>query len=284
MADTASDAEKVNGVGIFAQSEEDSFSDCEPFQIRMKRLAKLQNQAATRHNEDGNHPPTGAPASPPGPIPSTVQSDHSDRLEQPEQQPSIARSENTVPSGATSPLPSSQVEVKPADVEPKIRIRPASSATPKSIQEESTGGAQKTDLPTGKPISTKVGLGESIELWENRTLSNIFRITLNSERQQDSHGHQLRFLPGIKADLEEQGEDVRLNLSVLEQAILEASSNLKGVAPLDYLLACWKRVSRQFRGMRSDDRDDRKLKVIKEARRLCMSYCIFAVTMPEMFG
>lgn len=112
----------------------------------------------------------------------------------------------------------------------------------------------------------------------------MFRITLNPKRQQDGYGHQLHFLPGIRAELEEQGEGIRLSLPVLEQAILEAASDLKGVAPLDYLLACWKRILRQLRGMRSDDRDDRKLNVIKEARRLCMSYCIFAVTMPEMFG
>ncbi len=116
-------------------------------------------------------------------------------------------------------------------------------------------------------------------------LGNTFRITLDHIHSQDSHGHRLKYVEGTRADLEESGEPLRLNTGVLDQAILEAASNPgKGVTPLDYLLGCWKRVSRQFKALKRAGEQDQKLQVVREARRLCMSYCIFAVTMPDMFG
>ncbi len=100
----------------------------------------------------------------------------------------------------------------------------------------------------------------------------------------DTHGHSLHYVASVREDLEEQGAPVRLSTAVLDQAILEAASNTGTITPLDYLLACWKRVSRQLRAFKAGSKDDPKNGILKEARRLCMSYCIFAVTMPEMFG
>ena len=91
-------------------------------------------------------------------------------------------------------------------------------------------------------------------------------------------------LLGTRAELEEQGSRLRLNRSVLDQAILEAASNQKDMTPLAYLLGCWKRVMKAFRGLRGPSRDDPKYAILQETKRLCMSYCIFAATLPEMFG
>lgn len=82
----------------------------------------------------------------------------------------------------------------------------------------------------------------------------------------------------------EQKDPLLLKTSLLDQALLEAASNLDGINALDYFLACWKRVSRSLRGMRSGDNENPRYAVVKEAKRLCMSYCIFAATMSEMFG
>ena len=72
---------------------------------------------------------------------------------------------------------------------------------------------------------------------------------------------------------------------MLDQALLEAASTQgKTTTPLNYLLECWKRVSRHFKGLRKNGEEDPKFQIVKEARRLCMSYCMFAATMPEMFG
>ncbi|KAI9688556.1 MAG: hypothetical protein M1822_001505 [Bathelium mastoideum] len=124
--------------------------------------------------------------------------------------------------------------------------------------------------------------GESVEVWEDRTLSNVFKITLKPEALHDAHGHVLRLVADVRSELEEQGAAIRLSTNVLEQALLEAAQQMP--QPLDYLLGCWKRVSRLYRGMKSGSSEDPKFNITKEARRLCMSYCIFAFTIPDMFG
>lgn len=126
---------------------------------------------------------------------------------------------------------------------------------------------------------------ETSEQWEDRVLSNTFRITLDPDHRLDGHGHHMHFLKGTRDELEEQYEPIRLNTGLLDQALLEVASNLKaGTTPLDYLLSCWKRVSKHYKALRKGGEQDPKFNVVKEARRLCMSYCIFAITMPDMFG
>ena len=115
-------------------------------------------------------------------------------------------------------------------------------------------------------------------------MSAIYRLTLDVNVKQDAHGHKLYYVGGVRDEIAEQNEDIRLSTTVLDQAILEAASGLGKTSPLDYLLGCWKRVSRQYKSFRTTTSEDPKFAIIKEARRLCMSYCIFAVTMPEMFG
>lgn len=172
---------------------------------------------------------------------------------------------------ASSPQP----ETQPSEGK-RIRIIPASSST--SIPER----PQSTSTLPAKRAAPKAE--ESIEAFEDRTLSAVFRISLSEDRQQDVHGHKLIYLPGLRGELEEQGRDLRIDVGVLDQALLEAASSVSNRKPLDYLLPCWKRVSRLYKGLRKTQDDDPKFNIVREARRLCMSYCIFAFTMPEMFG
>ena len=143
---------------------------------------------------------------------------------------------------------------------------------------------QKRDRPSsrGRPSS---GSGETSEQWEDRTLGNLFRFTLDPDHRVDSNGHSIHFLKSTREELEESSQPIRLTTTLLDQTILEAASNLKpNSTPLDYMLACWKRVNRQYKALKRAGEHDPKFIVLKEARRLCMSYCIFAVTMPDMFG
>lgn len=127
--------------------------------------------------------------------------------------------------------------------------------------------------------------GELLGAWEDRVLSTIFRLTLDPAIIQDSSGNRLHFVAGVRSDLEEQYQKIMFTTAVLDQAILEAASGLgEKVTPLDYLLACWKRVLQQLRNFKGPNAEESKLKILKEAKRLCMSYCCFAVTIPEMFG
>lgn len=93
----------------------------------------------------------------------------------------------------------------------------------------------------------------------------------------------MAFLPDLRKELEESNEPLRLTVANLEQAIVEAASQVHGNKQLlDYLLPCWKRVVKANRALRGYA--SAKDMVVKEAKRLCMSYCIFAVTLPDIFG
>ncbi|KAI0384620.1 ubiquitin conjugation factor E4 [Hypomontagnella monticulosa] len=124
---------------------------------------------------------------------------------------------------------------------------------------------------------------ETLDDWSNRAMSDIFRITLDENRTTDTRGNKLTYLPELKAELEESGEAVKLTVSTIDSAILEAARLFPlENALLDYLLPCWKRVVRALKPARTPPPE--KLAVLNEAKRLCMSNCIFALTMPEYFG
>lgn len=245
------------------------------FQIRNKRLAKLGGSASTSTQPD---------------TPSDSQKDDTEMTNQQstseiseEKKAQIMRpetSKNNLPTASpatnTPQNPFSQLAKKQSNNNeaPKINIKP-SSHRPVSLKRDrrpSTGEKQKIS-------------GEALEQWEDSTLSEIFRVTLYPEHQKDVHGHRLRFLQSTKQDIEESGEEVRFSTGTLDQALLEAASSLgKGITPLDYLLGCWKRVTKEWKPLRKGGEQDPKFVIVREARRLCMSYCIFAITMPDMFG
>ena len=107
-------------------------------------------------------------------------------------------------------------------------------------------------------------------------------MTLQPEETKDAHGHRLIFLASTREDLEN-GPAILLNVESLDGAITEAASKAPDGKAFEYLLTCFKRVSKAIRGTKYSGPDDPKHEILREARRLCMSYCIFAVTMPEMF-
>ena len=238
-------------------------------QIRNKRLAKLGAQAKTQSGNSGEGSGVGvAPLDGAG-KPAAVENEGKENATS---NINVSKQPN-VPKAA--PKSFSHVGIPSMNDGPRINITSVTGRpeTP-----------PKHDRPSRASGSPGRRPAESLEEWENRVLSGIFGVTLNPKTNHDSHGHPLHYIPGLKSDLEEQGEVVRLSTAVLDQAIVEVASNLEKMSPLDYLLGCWKRVSRLFRSFKGAGAEDVKYRTIKEARRLCMSYCIFAVTLPDMFG
>lgn len=144
------------------------------------------------------------------------------------------------------------------------------------------GLSDKQPAPDTKRSDSKAA--ETLEEWEDKVLRGMFRITLDSPTDSDGHGHRLHYVPSVRAELEDQAQPIRLSTAILDQAILEVASDLTKIVPLNYLLGCWKRVTGQLKYFRSHKAEETKLDILKEAKRLCMSYCIFAFTIPEMFG
>lgn len=136
--------------------------------------------------------------------------------------------------------------------------------------------------PRPSRTSTVPAADETIEQWEDRTLGSIFRITLDAQKKTEG-SHKLIFLPNLKQELIDEEAPVLLTKERLDSALLEAASTIPNhKSILEYLLPCWKRVVKALRGLRGYA--GTKDAVLKEAKRLCMSNCIFALEMPELYG
>ncbi|KAG8527920.1 uncharacterized protein KY384_006836 [Bacidia gigantensis] len=242
----------------------DSLSDAE--KIRNKRLAKLGNPVSMPPKPEDEDPTKDASSSP-NPLPSSPDASSSAVVEP-------SKPQTNPPESSTQPSkqnPFSQLGVMQTTSDmPKINISSQQTRTP-----------QKRDA-SGRPSPRAA---ETLETWEDRHLGNIFKVTFGPGAQQVGRGTSPFSLTGTKSELEESNQPVRLDTTVLDQVLLEAASNVKkDFTPLRYFLECWKRVSRHFKALRKNGEEDPKFLIVKEARRLCMSYCIFAATMPEMFG
>lgn len=123
---------------------------------------------------------------------------------------------------------------------------------------------------------------ESIDDYADRVLCSVFRVTLDPSRDTDSSGHKLTFLPILSQELAEENAPLKLSVDRLEEALVEAATAYPHNQPLlNYLLPCWKRVNRALRLLRGPA--PQKEEVLKEAKRLCFSNCIFALSVPELF-
>lgn len=125
---------------------------------------------------------------------------------------------------------------------------------------------------------------ETHEQWEDRTLRSIFRLTLDLSQKKDQNGHDLHPLPDLRAELESDGQDVRLHTELLDQALMEGGSNLGKLTPHDWLFASWKRVLRLGKSVKDRTPENKKWTVLTEARRLCFNYCMLSITTPDLFG
>jgi ubiquitin conjugation factor E4 B len=202
--------------------------------------------------------------------------------------PSVGSTENgasTIDTPPSKPTPKTPLTDGTAESNPfsQLGLMKKEEPTRTSINVPQTTPAKRPAAET-PPTSSKSAQvpRESPEQWENKTLSNLFRITLDPTRKSDPQGNALYPLEGLRSDLEQSGSPLLLSTGLLDQALVEAASN-QSVKPLDYLLGSWKRIIRFTRSLKAGQ-DDSKTVVMKESKRLCMSYCVFAVTLPDMFG
>ncbi|KAL9115398.1 MAG: hypothetical protein Q9227_000719 [Pyrenula ochraceoflavens] len=237
----------------------DSCKKLDKLKIRNKRLAKLAQQSQQRAQENGDQEQKGSHDVPIATSPPAASPPKSPTAEAP--LPSINITKIPQPSSPPAPPQPQQSNG------PNIQIRPL---TPQKREPQES---------LGRPSSRSGDM--NIETWEDKTLKNAFRITIDPEQTRDVHGHPLRYLEGLRQEI----EGTKLAVKDLEQAIVEAASNLPPkTTPLDYLLGCWKRLSRLQRSFKKPNVDDRKWQIVQESRRLCLSWSIFAITTPELFG
>lgn len=231
-------------------------------QIRRRRMEKL-----------GRSSGTPAPASTSSPKPETP----------------TAPSNTTTPGRATEKSPANDSRLT-------INISPASAITPKSAGSAgSTPGssdsrakrrATSVDGPSASAPprkQTPTSAQETIDDYADRVLSAVFRFTVDPNRTADSQGNRFIFLQNLSSELAAEEAPLKLSVDRLDEAIQELASALPHDRPLfEYLLPCWKRVVRAIKLLRNPTPE--KDALLKEAKRLCFSNCLFAVTVPELFG
>lgn len=124
---------------------------------------------------------------------------------------------------------------------------------------------------------------ESIEDWSDRILGDIFRITVDPSNTRSLDGRSAKtYLPNTSEDLQQNGQPLKLTAHNIDPAILEAASAQPATKPLlNYLLPCFRRIVRVASSLRRPTAE--KQAVLEEAKRLCLSNCIFALTVPELF-
>ena len=143
-------------------------------------------------------------------------------------------------------------------------------------------GSTATPQPPRKQAPQQPATPESDEAYAHRVLTQIFRITVDPHHMTAPTGQRLIFLPGLNEELNESGEPLRIGTGIIDQAIIEACSIYQPDKPLmTYLLPCWKRANKTAQ---TKTTVTARAAIHEEAKRLCMSNCLFALTMPDLFG
>ena len=159
---------------------------------------------------------------------------------------------------------------------PQVKVTPR----PASPAKRERDGSEK---PRARAVEKA---SESVEVWKDRSLRTIFRVTLRPEETKDLHGHSLIFLAGLREDMAGEGKPLLLDEEGVDMAILtDAAPNAPNGKPFEYLLGCFKRAARAIRSVKFTAADEpEKYRALTEAKRLAMSYAVLAATSPEAFG
>ncbi|KAH6613488.1 ubiquitin elongating factor core-domain-containing protein [Chaetomium tenue] len=242
-------------------------------QIRRRRLAKLGGPSGTSTPAAGSQKTEASPA--------------------PGQGSSGPSNDKTAPKEAekTAPVntqPKSKISSTPAAATPQSANSPSSSR-PGTTNNDGFRGKRNVSDVDGPSASappkkqTAPAAQETIDDYADRILSTIFRFTVDPSRTTSASGQKLAFLPNLSADLADEGAPLKVSVDRLEEAIMEVATAIPHDKPLfDYLLPCWKRVVKTIKVLRNPTPEKEAL--LKEARRLCFSNCIFALTVPELFS
>lgn len=202
------------------------------------------------------------------------------------------------PQSSEAPTPKPKINITPAPKTSKPSSNPFTQLGVPNTRPEEPSGSPGSSRPHRKRSAAEIDDGsaaapaprkpnpqqtESDEDYAHRVLTQIFRITVDPHHMTNAQGQRLVFVPNLNQELNEAGDALKLSTSVLDQAIIEACSNLPPNEPLfGYLLLCWKRAVKA--ASTTKNASDVRLGVHEEAKRLCISNCLFSLTMPDLYG
>ncbi|OAQ79758.1 ubiquitin conjugation factor E4 [Purpureocillium lilacinum] len=211
--------------------------------------------------------------------------------------PSSSSTTTPAPKPQPSESPRANISITPAPKPPAPGSNPftqlgvqssrkdsgSSSPHRKRTAAEIGDGRAATPPPAARSKPAPAAQVESDADYAHRVLTQVFRITVDPHHMISSSGQRLIFVPNLNQELNEAGEPLKLSVNVLDQAIIEACGTLPLDHPLfGYLLPCWKRAVKAH--TMAKNVSPARLEVLDEAKRLCMSNCLFSLTMPVLYG
>lgn len=233
-------------------------------------MAKLGSSASTPAKSEENKAPEAgsSTSSPSSSKPQTPQPDAS--------RPKINITPAATPSTSSNPF--NKLGVKNGS-----QTEPSSSTGSFRVRRKRPRSEIDDDLPAAPPASRPPPQTESDEDYADRVLQQLFRITVDPHEVVNKQGQRLTFLPDLNEELNSNGQPLKLSVASLDQAIMEACYLFPHEKPLmRYLLPCWKRVVRHVNVSKATEGP--RFDLIKEAKRLCISACLFSLALPALYG
>ncbi|KAI9170938.1 Ubiquitin conjugation factor E4 [Paramyrothecium foliicola] len=241
-------------------------------EIRARRLAKLGGPSAASSSSKSDE--NKAPISESRPSPSSTPKPQTAEAETPKTKINITPAAAPSQAGSDKPTPTAP---KPSSSGQAATSSGSTRLSRKRSASDNDGGMAATARRADPPQA------ESNEDYADRILSQIFRVTVNPHQTSNPYGHRLAFLPNLNQELNDAGEPLKLSINSLDQAIIEACSEWPHEKSLmNFLLPCWKRAVKSATTAKITAGP--KFEVHEEAKRLCMSNCLFALTMPALYG
>lgn len=207
----------------------------------------------------------------------------------PADSPDQAAEQSGTPRRSGSNTPKSEDASSTAANPPTPRgLRPSAPATAPNTPKHSAS-TNKRPVPsdaesaeTRKPPPRKQNILQpvSLEDFSDRVLTDVLRATVDPAKASD----HVTFLPELSEGLKDSDEPLKLSLDNIDAAIIEAASAWpREKSLLSYFLPCWSRAQEK-KSSPPRDADEAKMHVLNEAKRLCVSNSLFAVTVPDLFG
>ncbi|KTW29866.1 hypothetical protein T552_01070 [Pneumocystis carinii B80] len=149
------------------------------------------------------------------------------------------------------------------------------------IKEELEINSRENSIKISDRMTIKEEDKSEFVAWESSTLSKILQVTLDLESHLKVPNYM--FLSNLRQELIDESLEPVISIDTLDRVILARLSMPSPNRPFDYLVSCWKRaISVQKLIQKLPDAEE-KLDVIKEAKRLFVSYLGLSITLPEMF-
>lgn len=119
-----------------------------------------------------------------------------------------------------------------------------------------------------------------LDQWTADTISSTFKITLDPTYERLCYLSQLH--EELCTESSDDGPPPSLSLDNLDRAILSRLSDDIIEPPFDYLLSAYKAADSASRALGRDTRQEEKIRILNEIKRLSVSYAGLSVTMPEL--